>query len=322
MSSELRDRLVSPRTRAVGRLQMVVINAMRETLAREGYVEIQPPIIGPVTDPGIRGSKQVDVDFYGETYKLMTSAILYKQAHLLTHDRIFCVAPNVRLEPLDSANTSRHLAEFRQFDVEIADASSEDARQVVTSVMQAAVARALNDALPELSCLERDVDSLKRSLEEPVVITHSEAVDMLRARGLSQNETSEITWEGERYLTHDGGPAVFVVGYPKGSRGFYDVEREDDSTTLDNFDMLAPEGYGEICSGSRREHRPARLMERMRESGENPRKYAWYLDLSRDGLRPSAGFGLGIERLVRYIAGLKNVYEATPFPRVPGQVSA
>ncbi|MFD0346365.1 amino acid--tRNA ligase-related protein [Kitasatospora aburaviensis] len=82
-----------------------------------------PPIIGPVTDPGARGSKQVDVDFYGHRYKLMTSAILYKQASLLAFDKIFCIAPNVRLEPLETAGTSRHLAEFHQLDVEVAGAT-------------------------------------------------------------------------------------------------------------------------------------------------------------------------------------------------------
>ena len=99
-------------------------------------MELLPPIIGPVTDPGCAGAKQVDVDFYGHRYKLMTSAILYKQASLLAFDKIFFIAPNVRLEPLETASTGRHLVEFHQIDVEVADASRDDAMALVEDLVR------------------------------------------------------------------------------------------------------------------------------------------------------------------------------------------
>ncbi|MFI6448212.1 amino acid--tRNA ligase-related protein [Kitasatospora sp. NPDC050543] len=107
-----------------------------------------PPIIGPVTDPGARGSKQVDIDYYGHRYKLMTSAILYKQASLRAFDKIFCIAPNVRLEPLETAGTNRHLAEFHQLDVEVAGASREQIVQLVEDLVRHVV-RGTLAALPE-----------------------------------------------------------------------------------------------------------------------------------------------------------------------------
>ncbi len=107
-----------------------MLASTRAFLTARGFQELLPPVIGPVTDPGIRGSKQVDVDFYGHKYKLMTSAILYKQASLLAFDKIFYIAPNVRLEPLETAVTHRHLAEFHQIDVEIRDARREDAMEL------------------------------------------------------------------------------------------------------------------------------------------------------------------------------------------------
>src|SRR3954447_13374998 len=118
-----REHLTSERTRAALRLQAAALAAAREHLTGAGFVELLPPIIGPVTDPGARGAKQVDIDYYGQRYKLMTSAILYKQASLTAFDKIFCIAPNGPLEPLETASTSRHLAEFHQIDVEVADAS-------------------------------------------------------------------------------------------------------------------------------------------------------------------------------------------------------
>ena len=55
--------------------------------------------------------------------------------------------------------------------------------------------------------------------------------------------------------------------------------------------------------------------------GENISEYRWYLDMLRDGIRPSAGFGIGVERLTRWICGLKNIWDAVPFPKVPGVMS-
>ena len=114
----------------------------------------------------------------------------------------------------------------------------------------------------------------------------------------------------------------FVTDYPKGSRGFYDRESRDQPGPLRNFDLIAPEGYGELCSGSEREYEYGQIIARMRETGENPAKYGWYLDMVRDGIPASAGFGLGLERLTRYVAGLDAVWQATAYPKLPGVVVA
>src|SRR5262252_8310746 len=125
-----REHLTSPVTRSVLAIQNRILSAARELLISKGFTELLPPIIGPVTDPGARGAKQIDVDYYGHRYKLMTSVILYKQASLAMFDKIFCIAPNVRLEPLETADTGRHLAEFHQIDVEAAHASRSEIMQL------------------------------------------------------------------------------------------------------------------------------------------------------------------------------------------------
>lgn len=91
---------------------------------------------------------------------------------------------------------------------------------------------------------------------------------------------------------------------------------------LRNFDLIAPEGYGELASGSEREHDYAALVTRMRETGENPAKYGWYLDLARRGIPASSGFGIGLERLTRYVTGRAAAWEASAYPKLPGVVSA
>src|SRR5215472_750699 len=142
------EHLASPVTRSVLTIQQHMLIAARGFLRDRGFTEMLPPVIGPVTDPGARGAKQVDVDYYGHRYKLMTSAILYKQASLTAFDKIFCIAPNVRLEPLETARTDRHLAEFHQIDVEVAGASREDIMTLAEGLVSY-VARQVTDRLPD-----------------------------------------------------------------------------------------------------------------------------------------------------------------------------
>ncbi|MFE5792288.1 asparagine synthetase A [Streptomyces sp. NPDC056503] len=317
------EHLRSPATRAVLRIQQRILAAAREHLGGEGFMELLPPTIGAVTDPGSRGAKQVDIDYYGHTYKLMTSGILYKQASLLAFDKIFNVAPNVRLEPVETATTHRHLAEFHQIDVEVAGATREDVTALAERLVRHVVAACVADMTEELTLLGRDVDALRALAETDFeTITHRQAAERLHALGHAQSVDAEIDWVGEEILSRRSPGAFFVVDYPKGSRGFYDRESSTDPGLLHNFDLILPGGYGEVISGSEREYEYTRIITRMRETGENPAKYRWYLDIARQGLPASAGFGIGLERLTRCVAGLDAVWRACSFPKIPGVVSA
>lgn len=318
-----REHLSSPVTRATLKVQHEILAAAREHLANVGCTEVLLPVIGPVTDPGARGAKQVDVDYYGHRYKLMTSAILYKQATLTMFDRIYTIAPNVRLEPLETANTSRHLAEFHQIDVELAGASREEAMSVAEGTVRHVVRRVTERAPAELEILGRDTGAFADLLTGAGFErrTHAAAVADLRDIGYEQDPGVEIEWTGEALLSDKASNAFFLTDYPKGSRGFYDKENRENPGYLRNFDLLAPEGYGELASGGEREHDYATIIARMRETGENPAKYGWYLAMARDGIPASAGFGLGLERLTRYVAGLDSAWQATAYPKVPGVVA-
>jgi asparaginyl-tRNA synthetase len=318
-----RAHLENPATRAALAIQHTVLVAARRHVVERGYVELLPQVIGPVTDPGARGAKQVDIDYYGHRYKLMTSAILYKQASLTAFDKIFYVAPCVRLEPPVTTDTRRHLAEFHQFDVEIADGTQQDAMQVAQDIVVAAVQEVLARNSAELAVLGRDPSAFNDVLAGPFdQRTHAAAVVDLIGLGHRQNPDAEIDWVGEEILSQKASRPVFLTNYPKGSRGFYDREDVDSPGVLRNFDLIAPGGYGELISGSEREFEYARIVTRMRETGENPAKYGWYLSMARNGIRPSAGFGIGIQRLTRFIAGVESVWQATAYPKIPGIVSA
>lgn len=317
-----REHLSSPTTRSALRIQNTMLMAVRGLLAERGFTEILPPVIGPVTDPGARGAKQVDVDYYGHRYKMMTSAILYKQASLTAFDKIFCIAPNVRLEPLETANTDRHLAEFHQIDVEVAGASREQITALVEDLVVHVVGRVVAELPDELEALGRDCGAFAALGTRPFERrTHADAVADLHTLGHPQSPDAEIDWAAEALLSGKSAAPFFITDYPKGSRGFYDKESRERPGYLRNFDLIAPEGYGELCSGSEREHDYATIVARMRETGENPAKYGWYLQMVREGITGSAGFGIGLERFTRYIAGLESVWQANAYPKIPGVVS-
>jgi aspartyl/asparaginyl-tRNA synthetase/glutamate mutase epsilon subunit len=317
-----REHLTSPRTRNALTVQQHLLTAAREHLRAHGFIELLPPIIGPVTDPGVRGSKQVDVDYYGHRYKLMSSAILYKQASLLSFEKFFYIAPNVRLEPLETSSTSRHLAEFHQIDVEVAGADRQAITEVLEGLVTSMIRTVLERARPQLAELGRDTAPLYAAVSEPFESwEHEKVVARLLDLGHEQSPDAEIDWQAEAIFSRALTGGAFVTNYPKGSRGFYDREDPDRAGLLRNFDLLMPEGYGELCSGSERENDYARLVTRMRETGENPAKYDWYLRLAKEGIPASAGFGIGLERLTRYVCGLDAVWQASAFPKLPGRVS-
>lgn len=111
---------------------------------------------------------------------------------------------------------------------------------------------------------------------------------------------------------HFGAP-VFVTDYPKEIKAFY-MRMNDDNKTVAAVDLLVP-GVGEIIGGSQREERYDVLVSRMEELGMNSGSMDWYLDLRKYGGVKHAGFGLGFERLIMYLSGMKNIRDVIPFPR-------
>ncbi|WP_430789519.1 asparagine synthetase A [Actinoplanes sp. G11-F43] len=318
----LGEHLVAETTVAAMRVQQEALYGARDYFRGLGFTELLPPMIGPVTDPGARGAKALDVDFYGHPYKLMTSAIFYKQASLKGFPKLFYIAPNIRVEPPETAATGRHLVEFHQIDVEIAGASREDAMDTAAGLLTHVVRHVLDTVPDVLDGLGRDRLAFAELLAGKFDrVTHTEAVHRLRDGGHPQSPDAEIDWAGERILSMEADRPFFITDYPKGSRGFYDSEDPADPGVLRNFDMIAHGGFGELVSGSEREADYATIVTRMRESGENPAKYDWYLRLMREGLPASAGFGMGLQRLVRFLTGLDALWQVSAYPKLPGTVS-
>lgn len=301
----------------VFRVQATVLRAIREHLDARGFVELLPPILGPATDPGIRGAGRVTVEFYGARYKLMSSAILYKQMMADVLGRIYFVSPNVRLEKPESAFTGRHLAEFFQVDVEVKGASYHDAMRVAEGLLSYVVGRVLEENWRDLEALGRYLEPVRPPFPR---LTYDQSLERLKAMGFEVARGEEIPWNMEEALSASFTTPFFLTDYPKTARGFYDREDPERPGVLRDFDLVYPEGFGEAASGAEREYEYEKVLKRLKESGEDPSEYGWYLEMLRGGISPSAGFGIGVERLTRYICGLPAVWEARPYPKVPGIV--
>lgn len=300
------------------RIQDEILSSIRDFLRNEGFIEILAPIIGPCTDPGIRGAKQLTIDYYGFKFKVMSSMILYKQMVIRCYPKIFSLSPNIRIEPLETIHTKRHLTEFRQIDIESAYATCEDMICLAERLIQYVIDRVLENCHNELKSLNRSIESPKIPFKR---YTYDEVINLLKSMGYNIKYGDEIPWNAEEAISLLNEYPFWIVNYPITARGFYYLEFDEKPGILKDFDLIYPNGYGEAISGGEREYRYDRVIERMIRGGENPSNYEWYLELLKDGIPPSAGFGIGIERLTRYICGLEAIWDAVPFPKVAGIIS-
>jgi asparaginyl-tRNA synthetase len=240
------------------------------------------------------------------------------------HDERVHVRPDVRAE---NSNTSRHLAEFWMIEPEMAFCDLAGNMDIAEAFLKHLFAAVLARCADDLAFFnERIDDTVIATLEHIVTapferISYSEAVAILEKSGRSFEFPvkwgSDLQSEHERFLAeeHVGRP-VIVTDYPAAIKAFY-MYLNDDEKTVRAMDVLVPK-VGEIIGGSQREHREDVLRRRITAAGLDPAHYAWYLDLRRFGSAPHAGFGLGFERIVQFITGMKNIRDVIPFPRVPG----
>jgi len=283
-----------------------IVRAAGEYLRKQGFIEILPVILSPVTDPLHHETYDGVVDYYGRPYTLTKSMILHKQIALRTVPRIFAFSPNVRMEPEERAPLRRYLAEFVQLDLEVRDATRDEIMEIGEGLFIAVVKAVRDNCAAELESLGRELEVPRAPFAR---IAYQDAVKRF----------------GEHYdepLSASLSAPAWLIDFPREVREFYDREDPDRPGILLDMDLIYPEGYGEALSGGEREHTLPRILRRLEQDGISPNRFAEYLRFAEEGLPASAGFGIGIERLTRYICGLDHIREARLFPKVPGEINA
>lgn len=310
----------NPAIAATLRYQAALLRLLRREFDARGFTEVLAPMISIATDPGLRGARKLKTRYYGMTYELTSSVIMFKQSSAAVLGKVYFVARNVREEPATHASTGRHLSEFTQFDIEWALATVDDAMRLAEDVLRA-VSKALADEGSDL------LEAVGRR-KEPVVfeppferIPYDEALEMAKEMGYDVSWGKELSQEAETAIARKVGGPVWLTGFPVVSRGFYYLPNPEDPRYNLDFNLILPEGYGEVIDGGTREYRHPQVEERIRSLGEPVEIYEWFIDLTRKGaIPPSTGWGLGVERLTRYLLGWDHIARAAFFPKVPGVV--
>ncbi|MBC7081433.1 MAG: asparagine synthetase [Thermoplasmatales archaeon] len=275
---------------------------LSEFLNNRGFLEIPPVIISPFTDPLSYSTFDASIECYGNKYYLTKSMIFHKQIAIISFDKIFCFSPNVRLENEEKAKSMRHLFEFTQLDIEVRNGEREEMIKFAEEM--------LIYILKEVKKICKDeIEKFGREIKIPSIpfkrISFEEAY-------------SKYGKNYEEILSKETKSPLWIFDFPKSMREFYYKENEEREGWLVDMDLIYPEGFGEALSGGEREYEYEKIIKRIREVGSE-KDYLYYLSIAKEGLYPSAGFGIGIERLTRYICGLKDIGYTTPFPKIPGK---
>ena len=297
------------RIRAVFALRSLFLRGLRESMYKRGFVEVDTPKIAAAGAEG--GASLFPVRYFDDWAFLTQSPQLYKQILMASSlDRVFEIGPAFRAEPSD---TSRHLSEFTSFDFEMAFINSyEDVMDTIEGTVLETLEFVKKEGKPWLDMLGKDIQIPKHPFPR---LEFDEVKKMLEEKG--RRIGNDLGTEDEKVLgkimQEKGYAAYFIKGFPEDEKPFYIMENEKKPGYSFAFDL---DYYGEeLLSGGQREHRPDKLVARMKKKNLDPENFEFYLKAFRYGMPPHGGIGMGVERFIMKSLGLKNIREATIFPR-------
>ncbi len=333
-----------PRTNtfsAVFRVRSLLAYAIHKFFQERDFVYVHTPIITSVDAEGAGEMFQVTTlpidkikqpfdysrELLGKKSFLTVSGQLPVESFCMGFRNVYTFGPTFRAE---NSNTPRHANEFWMIEPEIAFADLEDDMQLAEDMIKYILSYILENASAEMTFFDRFIEQGVITRMENIIksdfahITYTEAIERLQKSGQKFEYPTDwgvnLQTEHERFLAEKTfRKPVFVTDYPKKIKAFY-MYNNTDGKTVRAMDLLVP-GVGEIIGGSQREDRLDVLVDRIKEDGMEEAAYNWYLDIRKFGTFPHAGFGLGFERALMYITGIKNIRDVIPFPRTPNNAA-
>lgn len=330
---------------AVMRVRNALSYAIHRFFQERGFLYLHTPVITASDAEGAGAMFQVTTldlmnlprtpeggihhqeDFFGKPSFLTVSGQLEAEIYALAFSNVYTFGPTFRAE---NSNTPRHLAEFWMVEPEMAFCDLDDNRRLAEAFLKSIIAHVLDHCAADLEFFNKRIDNTVLETLEHMAgsefehLPYTEAVRILeKARDEGRQWEFPVYWgadlqsEHERYLTEEVfKKPVVVTDYPKEIKAFY-MRLNEDGRTVRAMDVLAPR-IGEIIGGSQREERYDVLLDKIHTQDLDEKAYWWYLELRKYGSAPHAGFGLGLERMMMYITGMKNIRDVIPFPRTPG----
>lgn len=304
--------LRSRKMNAILKIRSTVTGALHEYFRGKGFYEFQSPVIIP--GGAEEGPTLFKVDYFGRKMYLTQTWQLYAEAAMYSLEKIYCIAPSFRAE---KSKTSRHLTEYWHTEMEVAWAELDELMNYAEEMVKHVLKRVLEKNKKELEILKRDIKKLEPTLKKKFPrITYTEAL-----RFLKEKKKINVSWgkdlrtvEEDKLMELYNTP-VFVHHYPKEIMAFYKPRDPKNPKTARCFDLLAPEENGELAGGSERDTNLGELKKSLRAKGEKLEDYSYYFDIHSYGAIPHGGYGLGTERLIKWICGLETIKDAIAFPR-------
>ena len=297
----------------VMKIKASLLKYCREWFNENNFYEVTPPTITPNACEG--GTTLFEFNYFDKKAYLSQSAQLYLEALIYSLERVWSLTPSFRAE---KSKTRRHLAEYWHLEAEEAWIGNEENMSIQEELISHVCQKLAKENKDEMKFFKRETRTLK-NIEPPFErIKYEKAVEILKEKRFDFNYGMDFGAKEETALCSDIEKPVFITNFPKTVKPFY--MKEADELTYLCADLLAPEGYGEIIGGSERETDYNKLVERMKEQNMNMKDYEWYLDLRKYGSVPHSGFGLGVERIIRWLCKLEHIRDAVPFPRTINRV--
>ena len=273
------------------------------------------------------GSVDYSKDFFGKPVYLTGSGQIAVEPFVMGFRDVYTFGPTFRSE---HSTTTTHAAEFWMIEPEMAFADLDNYLETAEAMLKYVIRYVLEHAPEEMTFFNEFIDNSLLDRLQKIVdakfgrCSYTEAVEILKKADV--NFEFPVEWgadlqtEHERYLSEQvfKGP-VYLTDYPRDIKSYY-MRLNDDGKTVAAADLLVP-GVGELIGGSQREERLHVLEESILKKGLKVEDYDWYLDLRRFGGVKHTGFGLGLERCVMYLTGMKNIRDVLPYPRTMGQIA-
>jgi asparaginyl-tRNA synthetase len=319
--------LRSPRQHAIMRVRATVVKAIRDFFDGNGFKLMDSPILTPNACEGTSTLFETKYFDLGNAY-LSQSGQLYAEASAMALGRVYTFGPTFRAE---LSKTRKHLTEFWMVEPEMAYFDLDDDMDLAEDLVEYIVSCALKTNIKELETLERDIAPLEKVKRPFYRMSYTEAVDWLWKNGIplmkkdEKGQDLEIrpfpwgedfgTVQEEAIMEQFDKPCI-IHRYPTEVKAFYMKRDPNDTKLVLAMDMLGPEKAGELIGGSQREDDHDALKQRVIDNDLPVEAFQWYLDLRKYGSVPHSGFGLGVERTVKWITGATHIRETIPIPRM------
>ncbi len=333
--------LRSTQLSAILRIKSRLLHAIREFFAAETFTEVDPSVI--TTNACEGGSTLFTFDYFGQEAYLSQSAQMYLEGCIFGLPKVYSITNSFRAE---KSRTNKHLTEFHHLEAEYAWWNNEESMAFQERMVTYLAHDVARNCEADLRLLDQDPARLLRigSYIEGESerdeeghrfgrMTYHAAAARLRELGFEFPDGEDFGAPHEKELTDGLTNPVFITDWPAEIKAFYMLQDPENPGVVKCADLMGPDGFGELIGGSQRSEDIEWMKRRLQEqhdhdvaTGELPEDakldlapYEWYFDLRRYGSVPHSGFGLGIERVLRWFTGQEHIRDMLPYPRTPSR---